>query len=150
MVAEQTNNIFLINPFITSIERYGRNVGEIGGHQMPLGIFYLAAYLQRHGERVEVLDAEAQLLEHETVVAILKAARAKIVGITATTVAFRNARSLAEMIRTELPGVVIVIGGPHLTALAATTMQCGAFDYGIVQEGEVPFLQLVKHLLHGE
>jgi hypothetical protein len=38
--------VILVNPFITSQERYGNDIGDIGGHQMPLGIFSLAAYLR--------------------------------------------------------------------------------------------------------
>lgn len=143
--------VFLINPFITSMERYGKDVGEIGGHQMPLGIYYLAAYLMRQGEKVEVIDAEALLLEHANVVDILRKTGVKMVGITATTVAFRNARSLAEMIRLQLPHVVIVIvviGGPHMTAMAEATMNCRIFDYGIVREGESSFAMLAVFILH--
>lgn len=144
------SQIFLINPYITSIERYGRDVGDIGGHQMPLGIYYLAAYLLQHDEKVDIIDAEFLLLDHGNVVDILKKTRVKIVGITATTVAFGKARSLAEMVRRELPHVIIVIGGPHMTALAEATMRCGAFHYGIVKEGEIAFAKLVKLVLHNE
>jgi len=143
-------SIFLINPYISSIERYGKDVGDIGGHQMPLGIYYLAAYLIEQGERVAVIDAESLLFDHDKVVEILKNSNAKVIGITATTVAFRNARSLAEMIRRDLSDVTIVIGGPHMTAMAEATMRCGAFDYGIVKEGEIAFAKLVKLLFHGE
>ena len=142
--------ICLINPFITSAERYGKEIGDIGGHQMPLGLYYLAAVLLRDGERVEVIDAEAMKLVHEELVKKLKAAPPALIGITSTTVAFRNARSLAELLRRELPGVPIVIGGPHMTAMPEPTMRTGAFDYGIVREGEEAFSRLVRLLIHGE
>lgn len=142
--------IFLINPFITSAERYGREIGDIGGHQMPLGIYYLASYLLRDGESCQVVDAEARRLVHEDVVELLKKSRVRLVGITSTTVAFRNARALAERIRQALPGVALVIGGPHMTAMPEATMACGAFDYGIVREGEVALSKLVKCVLRGE
>jgi len=150
LTAPQDGNVVLINPYITSIERYNRDVGEIGGHQMPLGIFYLAAYLKQCGENAQIIDAESQRMEHETVIARLKTNPPKIIAISTTTVAFRNARSLAEMIRSEFSDVVIVIGGPHMTALAEATMQCGVFDFGIVHEGEIAFSLLVKYLLRGE
>ncbi len=142
--------IFLINPFITSAERYGKDIGDIGGHQMPLGIFYLAAYLKKAGLTVRVIDAEAEGLVHEDVVEELKSAGASIIGITSTTVAFRNTRALAEMSRQQLPHAKIVIGGPHMTAMPLPTMATGAFDFGIVREGEVAFLKLVRHLVSGE
>jgi radical SAM superfamily enzyme YgiQ (UPF0313 family) len=139
--------VYLINPFITSVERYGKNIGDIGGHQMPLGIYYLAARLLDDAVGVKVIDAEALHLVHEEVVDILKKSDAKIIGITSTTVAFRNARSLAEMIRKALPDIYIVIGGPHMTAMPEATIKTGAFDYGIVREGEIAFSKLVQLLL---
>jgi len=142
--------IVLVNPHITSRERYGKDVGDIGGHQMPLGIFYLAAYLIKHGFSVRIVDAEAEGIPHEGVVELLQGSGVRIVGITSTTVGFRNAGRLAGLLRQRLPGVPLVIGGPHLTAMPVQTMKTGLFDYGIVKEGEAPFLKLSAALLRDE
>lgn len=142
--------IYLINPYITSAERYGKDIGDIGGHQMPLGIYYLAAYLLKDGEEVKILDCEALNLAHENLLVMLKKSDVKIIGITSTTVSSPRAYRLAEMIRQELPNVKIVIGGPHMTAMPEATISTGAFDYGIVHEGEIAFSKLVKFLLHEE
>ena len=142
--------IILVNPHITSRERYGKDVGDIGGHQMPLGIYYLAAYLGRHGFRVGVIDAEAGGIPHEDVVEMLRGAGARVVGITSTTVGFRNAGRLATLLRQQLKGVPLVLGGPHLTAMPVRTMKTGLFDFGIVKEGEAAFLKLCAYLLRGE
>lgn len=141
------SEIILINPFITSVERYGKDIGDIGGHQMPLGIYYLAAYLLSDGKKVEVIDAESLRMTHDAVTAFLKKSSAKIIGITSTTVAFHNARSLAQQIRKDLPRAVIIIGGPHMTAMPDATMRCGAFDYGVVREGEVALSKLASFIL---
>ena len=142
--------VVLVNPFITILERYGKDVGDIGGHQMPLGIFCLAAYLRKHGFEVAVIDAEARRLPHEAVIGLLEKAGAQVIGITSTTVGYRNAGLLATMIRQRLAGVPLVIGGPHMTAMPLETMRTGLFDYGIVKEGEVPFLKLCSLLLRAE
>jgi radical SAM superfamily enzyme YgiQ (UPF0313 family) len=142
--------VFLINSYITSRERYGKDIGDIGGHQMPLGIYYLAAYLLRDSVKVSVIDAEAFRLAHEEVMDILMKSDVKIIGITSTTVGFRNARALAEMIRRALPYVTIIIGGPHMTAMPDATMKTGAFDYGIIREGEIALSRLVQFLLYGK
>ena len=142
--------IVLVNPFITSQERYGRDVGDIGGHQMPLGIYYLAAFLRTHGFAVRVIDAEAENIPPDNIVENLRDTGARLVGITSTTVGFRNAALLAGLLRQGLPGVPLVIGGPHLTAMPVKTMETGLFDFGIVKEGELPLLKLCSHLLRGE
>jgi len=139
--------IVLINPFISSMERYGRDIGDIGGHQMPLGIFYLAAALRKVQFSVEVIDAEAANLSHEEVVAHITQQKVSLIGLTSTTVAFRNTRLLAEMLRKALPTVPIVIGGPHMTAMPDETMQTNAFDFGVTNEGEIALVQLARFLL---
>jgi radical SAM superfamily enzyme YgiQ (UPF0313 family) len=141
--------IVLVNPFITSRERYGKDIGDIGGHQMPLGIFSLAAYLRANGYAAEVIDAEARHLEHETVAEMTERSGAGAVGITSTTVGFRNAGALARVLRRRLPDVPLVIGGPQVTAMPVKTMETGLFDYGIVKEGEVPLLRLCEFLFAG-
>ena len=142
--------VYLINPFITSAERYGRDIGAIGGHQMPLGIYYLAAYLLSEGEEVKVIDCEALNLSQDELLRILKESDVKVVGISSTTVSYHRACSLAKMIRQRLPEAKIVIGGPHMSAIPEETMLTGFFDYGIVNEGEIAFLKLVKFLIHSK
>nr|MBF0221821.1 cobalamin-dependent protein [Desulfobulbaceae bacterium] len=140
--------IFLVNPYITSAERYGKDIGDIGGHQMPLGIFYLAAALEKAGEDVCVMDCESLNVTHEEFISKVKELNGVIVGITSTTVGFYRARSLAEMLRKTIPGIHIIIGGPHMSAMPEQTMQTGVFDYGITHEGETPLTKLVSFLLH--
>ncbi len=142
--------ICLVNPFITSVERYGSQIDDIGGHQMPLGIFYLGAQLIENGFKAEVVDAEASHMIHEDVIQFLIKKKIKVLGITSTTVAFRNARSLAEMARKQIPELQIIIGGPHMTAMPEKTMITRAFDFGIVKEGEVALLKLVELILRKE
>ncbi|MCP3873974.1 MAG: radical SAM protein [Desulfobacteraceae bacterium] len=140
--------IYLINPFITSKERYGKDIGDIGGHQMPLGIYYLASFLQKKGHSVKILDCEALDITHEKLIDMLSDSQAKIVGITSTTVSFYRARTLAVLIKDRLPHIKIVIGGPHMTAMPLPTMETKAFDFGIVHEGEIAFEKLVSHIVH--
>ena len=50
-------HILLINPPSTISERYGRkDLGEVGGDMIPLGIACLAGYLREKGFGVGVLD----------------------------------------------------------------------------------------------
>jgi radical SAM superfamily enzyme YgiQ (UPF0313 family) len=142
--------IVLVNPFITSRERYGKDIGDIGGHQMPLGIFSLAAFLRAQGFEVAVLDAEALQLSHEAVADMIVRSGARAVGITSTTVGFRNAGRLASLVRHRLRNMPLIIGGPQMTAMPVKTMETGLFDYGIVREGEIPLAKLCAFLFKGE
>ena len=141
--------ILLVYPNISSRERYNKDIDAIGGHQLPLGVYCLAAYLRANHFPTQVLDAEACHLSHEEICQAINS-ETKIVGISSTTVAFKNARSLAEFIKNKFPHIKIVIGGPQMTAMPKLTMETKAFDFGIVREGEIPFLKLVQALQEGK
>jgi len=50
-------HILLINPPSTIAERYGKkDVGDVGGDMLPLGVACLAGYLREKGYGVGVLD----------------------------------------------------------------------------------------------
>ena len=138
--------ILLINPHIASEERYGKKIADIGGHQMPLGIFYLASYLLQRNISTHIIDAEMEGWCHEDVVAQITKLSPKLVGITATTVGFKNAHRLAQLIRQQHPDITLVIGGPHMTAMPMLTMKTQSFDFGITNEGEIPLYQLIQFL----
>lgn len=141
--------ILLVYPNVSSEDRYNKKIDAIGGHQLPLGIYYLASYLRKNKFLVNIVDAEAFNVSDDKICELISK-KTKIVGISSTTVAFRNARKLAERIKSSFPHLKIVIGGPHITAMPKETMETLAFDYGIVQEGEIPFLKLVEHLLESK
>lgn len=138
--------IVLINPAVTSAERYGKDIGAIGGHQVPLGICYLAAFLEKNGHTVSLIDAEADGLDNGKVLNNIRAFRPDAVGITSTTVALRRARDLALDIKRYDAGLPIIIGGSHVTANPRETLAFECFDYGVIKEGEITLFELLKAL----
>lgn len=138
--------IALINPFITSRERYGRDFGDIGGHQAPLGLCYLAAFLESCGFEIDLIDAEAEKLENKKVIKKIGYFKPDAIGITSTTVAFDRARNLATEIKLLNPKIPIVIGGTHLTANPQETLSFKCFDYGVMHEGEITLFKLLEAL----
>lgn len=142
--------IILIKPFITSKERYGTNIGGIGGHQAPLGLCYLASYLEEKGVNVSLIDAEAENLNEREVAKRVAGFSPDAVGITSTTVAFHRAISLASYIKIHNPILPIIIGGPHVTANPIETLSLKCFDYGVLYEGEITIYELLKSLINEE
>lgn len=57
---------------------------------------------------------------------------------------------LAEALRRERPGLVIFAGGPQATADPTGTLAGGGYDFLILGEGEVPFLEMAARLCAGE
>ncbi len=109
----------------------------------PLGLAYLAAVLESQGIDVRITDGSRGLTLSE-VVGELKAYTPNIVGISCTTPTFLDAIELAGSVRQALPQATIVLGGAHVTAIPQEAMLEEVFDVGVIGEGEITFLDLVR------
>ncbi len=138
--------ILLIYPPISINKRYSSEIGHAGGKQIPLGLFYLASYIQANNREVRVIDAEALGMSKESLLKDIRLFRPQIIGISSTTVAFQSTLLLAKMIKGESPHIVIVLGGPHPSAAVEDVMQHGEIDYVIIGEGEESFSRLLSAL----
>lgn len=128
------------------MERYSSTLGSVGGEQLPLGIYYLAAFIREHGFDVKVCDAEAEKLSLDAIIELLQDFNPAVIGISSTTVAFHRALELAETIKNTFKEMTVVIGGPHVTSNCRHAMSFSSFDFGVIGEGEITFLELLKAL----
>ncbi len=142
-------HVTLINPPITLQERYGSGIGASGGRQMPLGICYVAAFLEKNGIDVNIIDSEVEGLDYSNIILHIKKFKPDIVGITSTTVAFHRAIELAKKIKEYDPQMPIIIGGPHVSALPEYTLFFDCFDVGVLREGEITTFKLIKAIEQG-
>lgn len=141
----------LVNPPILRSERYSSKLlGAAGSSLVPLGILYIAAFLEEKGYKVIFIDAEQQLLTpNETISKIKKYINEKeisYIGLSATTVCFNNALSLAQKIKKEIKNTKIILGGVHISALPEHAMSYDCFDYGVIGEGEITTYELLEAL----
>jgi len=143
------STVLLIYPPISKHERYSSEIGEAGGEQIPLGIYYIASYVRTHGFHVHCIDAEAQRLENAEIISKIKEISPDIIGLSSSTVAFQRTLTLAQEIKTTFPHLPIVIGGPHATSSIESVMDNPVFDYLIYGEGEETFADLL-HALEGQ
>ncbi len=141
--------VFILYPPISKLERYGSELGNAGGNQIPLGIFYLGAYLRSGGHEVRVIDGEARNLTTDDILAEIEAFGPELMGISSTTVAFHRAVETAGEVKAAFPGLPIVLGGPHVSSNTAHAMSCPQIDYGIVGEGEETLRDLMAALQTG-
>jgi anaerobic magnesium-protoporphyrin IX monomethyl ester cyclase len=141
--------VLLVYPPISKIERYCSAIGNAGGNQTPLGVFYLAAYLRQHGHQVEVIDGEANNLDAKDIVARAAEFQPGLVGISSTTVAFHRGLEVAEAIKACRPELPIVLGGPHASSNARHAMSFPAFDFAVLGEGEATLEELAETLTAG-
>ncbi|HNT98213.1 MAG TPA: cobalamin-dependent protein, partial [Elusimicrobiales bacterium] len=145
----RNKRIIFVNPPLSIEDRYGVK-HQSGGQTPPLGLLCLATMAREKGFDASILDAAALKLGYrETVGAILERAPG-CVGITAVTISIAHAAELAARLKKADPGLVVMIGGPHLTALPAETMErYPQFDLGVVGEADHTIVELLEALESG-
>ena len=133
--------IALINP--PSLAAYGKI--RSGHHcSFPLGLGYIAAYVRQFNHQVIILDPEAARISEEAMWAQIEAFKPDLIGFTAVTSNFMQARDLIRQAKEQF-GSLVVIGGPHATALPQTTIEsCVGLDAVIRGEGELPILEIAR------
>lgn len=142
----KVSSILLIRP------AYSLNIYKVYGKlphhreiRPPLGLMYIASYLEQNGCKVSILDAEKDLLDNNEILRRVREVSAGYIGITSTTPEFPKVKELFEEIKKVQPEAVTVAGGPHFSAVP----ECGngeydAIDHIVVGEGEKAFLKIVK------
>ena len=113
------------------------------GMYVPLGILSVATYAEAElADRVaiDVVDEDVEEL------ALDRLADYDLVGFYATT--FNYGQTIAYAKRVKEHGGTTVLAGPHPTALPENVVRNKpCVDFVIAGEGEVPFVQLLRHLL---
>ena len=104
-----------------------------GASWPPLGLLYLAAALESAGFDVEVHD---DCLGDE----LNPSRRPRLIGITCTTPNFMAVKELVATCRRRWPGVPIILGGPHISAIPEDGVSLGASSV-CIGDGEEAILQ---------
>jgi len=148
--ALQQRTIVFCEPPYVSWDRSRDQLRE-GEETIPgMGVLMLAAVARRHGYAVHLLDAKAHGTTVEDTAQRIAALRPDYVGLSATTISVTNAARIAAGVRARLPGVVIILGGAHVSAIPERTLEAfPSIDFGIVGEGELSLFELLARLEDG-
>jgi len=114
----------------------------------PLSLGYLSSALKKGGySDVSLIDGSLDMLTPELAVARLAAqGGADVVGIQVYTGSHAWTREFTALVKKGFPKAVVVVGGPHVTALKAHAMDFIGADYGVIGEGEIPAVAFMGHL----
>jgi len=107
----------------------------------PLGLGYIAAYAGRAGHSVKMFDPEPSRTPLEAMWKEISEFGPDIVGITSVTPNFASARQLVIEAKKRL-SCLVIMGGPHVTALPRSTLLSIPADAVILGEGEIPMLAI--------
>ncbi|MBI1849564.1 MAG: cobalamin B12-binding domain-containing protein, partial [Planctomycetes bacterium] len=143
-------DIVFVNPPVTLAERYGKF--KTAGSCLPqLGYAYLAATLRSRGIVPAIVDAPAEEIDDDEVIRRVRESGARVVGLTATTMSVCAAARVARRVKAELPGVITILGGTHMTAAPVETLErFTEFDFGAVGEADWTIVEVMEALLGGD
>jgi anaerobic magnesium-protoporphyrin IX monomethyl ester cyclase len=146
-----TMNVLLVQP---TAPRTHWPRGSFRSRWVPTGLAYLAAALRRAGHDVRIHSREEQLIKDgfdwdradARLRALLEEFRPQVVGLTVTTPFMPEAAALARLAK-EACGdeTLVVIGGPHATALPERTLaECPDLDAVAIGEAEHTLAELIE------
>ncbi len=138
-------SVVLINPPVSLAERYGSEMQKFGAVSEPLGLAYIAGFLEARNIPVAIIDAAALTLTVDQVVSNLPPTRDLVVGVTTLTTTFRAVQKLCRCIRAACPEALIVLGGPHCSTLPERTLEeIPEADVTCMGEGEETMRELAN------
>lgn len=145
MIYMEKKSVVLINPPMTLEDRYGKEMKQFGAVSEPLGLAYIAGYLEKASVPVRIIDAPAEHMSAEQVVSGILSGKEDIVGINILTTTFNVVKDLCQRIKIAIPQCCIVLGGPHSTVLPERTLEeIPEADIACIGEGEITMAAIVQ------
>jgi magnesium-protoporphyrin IX monomethyl ester (oxidative) cyclase len=160
-MVRKINKILLINPRNRAIileESNSLNFGKM----FPLGMGYIAAYLESKGYQVDILDTIAEGFENreqidkdyirigisdELLIDKVCRSRPDMVGISCLfSPQDKELEYMARLIKEHLPEVPIVVGGAHPSCAPEIVLERPEVDYIVIGEGEKVIEELLFRL----
>ena len=126
---------------------------------LPLGLMYVAAVLDKAGYKVEILDAfmtDSSFLKVGDTLEVgmpylkireeIRRRKPDIVGIASPfTCQAENAIRVGDIAKEVNPNILTVVGGPHVTAVPVEFLEeAKSIDIAVIGEGEYTMLDIVK------
>ena len=135
--------LLLISPPYSEV--YKRvNTGTFGVCQPPLGLAYIASYIQSRGHAVKLFDAGVSIDPAGEIEKLIRDLKPDFVGITATTPQILNAWSIALQVKNINPAIKTIIGGFHVSALPQESMDVPSIDIVACGEGELTVAEILE------
>jgi radical SAM superfamily enzyme YgiQ (UPF0313 family) len=133
--------ILAIDPGFQWIE--GKQVSRV---YPRIGFAYIATVLSTH-HAVTVIDVSATQMSSRTLVEIMKKITPEMVCITSVAFHHGEACATGHLVQKICPGVPVVYGGAHCTALFEEFARIG--DCVVLGEGESTIMEIADHIQQG-
>ena len=134
--------VLLINPGRSF--RTGNVWKSIDRSLPPLGLAYIASFLEKNNVPVEILDIMAENLSEKEIKGRVKKSSPDLIGLTSVTVTYKTALKIAKLCKQVCPDAKIIFGGVHPTIYPSEVLSHDFVDFVAVCEGELTMVELAK------
>ncbi|EKD37203.1 MAG: Radical SAM, partial [uncultured bacterium] len=142
--AGDKKSILLVHPLGYSAKSARHDISRIANIMPPLGLASISAYLTSRGLANDIIDCYAHPDSDELIIAHLLRERPAFIGFSCTTSSFFDGERLARLAKSTLPGVQVVFGGVHVSAMQEKVLEeYPVIDYVVVGEGEETLRELL-------
>lgn len=141
----EQKEIILVNPFYPVC---GDNEGAV---TPPLGLMYIASFLEQDGHSVGIVDARLNRFNlNQTIKAIQqKSAKPILIGLYICSFNQKVCKELVFSLRSLFKEAVIVVGGPAPTSIPERILDDISPDYLVRGEGEFALRDLARRIKGG-
>jgi radical SAM superfamily enzyme YgiQ (UPF0313 family) len=110
----------------------------------PLGLLYLTSAARNAGYEVAFYDLSAANADRTAFFQQVDVFKPDLFGISVYTTQIENSCALFKEIKRRSPGVKIIVGGPHVSALPGETLKsCPEVEIEVIGEGELTLCDLL-------
>jgi radical SAM superfamily enzyme YgiQ (UPF0313 family) len=113
------------------------------GHLPPLGILYLASYLRKSFDGLELKATDGLIRGMQRTYDEIIDFRPDVLGVSVFTAVALGSYELINRVKQTLPKTLIVVGGPHPTALPQDVLIRSQADVVVLGEGEITLSELI-------
>ena len=132
----KNNRIMLVYPDYRSSDVFS-------GAYLPVGLGYIAKALETAGIEYEIIDLNIDSIDD--LIYRIGEFCPEFVGISMMSYRCKGTYKLLRDVKCAFPEVKIIAGGPHVTANQERVLiECPAIDIGVVGEGEVAIVEIVR------
>ncbi|MEN6509901.1 MAG: PqqD family peptide modification chaperone [Smithella sp.] len=138
-------DVLLVSP--PNSHYYHREINRVPENSSPpLGLCSIATILRQNGIAVHLEDFQAAEKDCDQIVPLIERYCPRIVGISATTTSYFQAKKMAGIIRKYYPEIKLVLGGIHGSSLPEDVLRNSVFDIVARGEGEYTMLELAQSM----
>lgn len=121
----------------------------MAGVAPPLGLLYVAAFVRRHLPDLELAVTDGTPLGLSDALAEVRRTGADVLFLSCVTSTALGAYALADAVKRDSPRTLVVLGGPHGSALPDEALRRSATDLVVVGEGERTAVEVLREFQSG-